>query len=315
MRPSTAPRLMRRPLGWDLAPVDVLRLVRADAHPIALIGAWADGSDVVSSEPTLVRSPPESLGDVLDLPCAPGARAGVGADRGRQRGTGLADPADPAFGGGWIGYLGFGFGGEVLPVPPGPGGPRQLPAWWFGRYDHVLRRDHSTGEWFFEALWTADREEAMERRFEDLSGRPRAGSLTARGYSCGDFLLTPSAAEHKAAVSRAVEYVRRGDIFQANICLRLEADFEGDPLDAFCRAVAVLQPPYAAFMRVSQGAVASLSPELFLRRKGRTVLSRPIKGTHRRSHATLAGPAAARRAGALGQEPRRERDDRRPHAQ
>ena len=44
-----------------------------------------------------------------------------------------------------------------------------------------------------------------------------------------------------------------------------------------------MQPPYAAFMRVPQGAVASLSPELFLRRNGRTVLSRPVKGTHRRS--------------------------------
>jgi anthranilate/para-aminobenzoate synthase component I len=36
-------------------------------------------------------------------------------------------------------------------------------------------------------------------------------------------------------------------------------------------------------LRLPLGAVASLSPELFLRRKGRTVLSRPIKGTHGRS--------------------------------
>ena len=314
MRPGPVPRLVRRPLCWDLAPVEVLRLVRADAHPIALIGAWSDGSDVVSSEPALVRSPPQFLGDVLDLPGAPGAGAGGGADRARQPGTGLADPAVPAFGGGWIGYLGFGFGGEVLPVPPAPGGPRQLPAWWFGYYDHVLRRDQSTGEWWFEALWTAGREETLERRFEDLSGRPRAAAPRARGYSCGDFLLAPSAAEHKAAVGRAVEYIRRGDIFQANICLRLEAGFEGDPLDAFCQAAAVLQPPYAAFMRVPHGAVASLSPELFLRRNGRT--SCPGRSRARPAvTAPAAGAAAARRAGTLGQEPRRERDDRGPDAQ
>ncbi|HLQ56559.1 MAG TPA: aminodeoxychorismate synthase component I [Streptosporangiaceae bacterium] len=279
--------MVRRPLGWDLAPVDVLRLVRSDAHPIALIGAWADGADVISSEPALVRSPPQPLGDVLDSPCTPGGGASGGtgghADHAWQVGAGLADPAFPAFGGGWIGYLGFGFGGEVLPVPPAAGGPGQLPAWWFGYYDHVLRRDQSTGQWLFEALWTTGREEALERRFEDLSRRARDPAPPARGYSCGDFLLAPSAAEHKAAVSRAVEYIRRGDIFQANICLRLEAGFDGDPLDAFCRAVAVLQPPYAAFMRMSHGAVASLSPELFLRRNGRAVLSRPIKGTHRRS--------------------------------
>jgi para-aminobenzoate synthetase/4-amino-4-deoxychorismate lyase len=282
--PGSVPRVVCRPLGWDLAPAEVLRLVRSDAHPVALFGAWAGGADVISSEPALVRSPPQSLGAVLDSPRATsGGGPADWAGHAEQLGAGLADPACPAFGGGWIGYLGFGFGGEVLPVPPAPGGPRQLPTWWFGFYDHVLRRDQSTGEWLFEALWTAGREQALERRFEELSRRARAGSRPARGYCCGDFLLAPSAAEHKAAVSRAVEYIRRGDIFQANICLRLEAGFEGDPLDVFCQAAAVLQPPYAAFLGVPGGAVASLSPELFLRRKGRTVLSRPVKGTHRRS--------------------------------
>ena len=283
MRPGLASRVVCRPLGWDLAPVEVLRLVRSDAHPVALLGAWADGTDVISSEPALVRSPPQSIADVLDSPCAAGAGAGGDADRAGQPRARRADPGFPGFGGGWVGYLGFGFGGEVLPVPPAPGGARRLPAWWFGYYDHVLRRDRATGQWWFEALWTAGREQALEHRFEDLSSRPDVPARPARGYCCGDFLLAPPASEHKAAVGRAVDYIRRGDIFQANICLRLEAGFDGDPLDGFCQAAAVLQPPYAAFLRVPGGAVASLSPELFLRRKGRTVLSRPVKGTHRRS--------------------------------
>ena len=33
--------LVRRTLSWDLEPGDVLRLVRDDAHPVALVGAWA----------------------------------------------------------------------------------------------------------------------------------------------------------------------------------------------------------------------------------------------------------------------------------
>jgi len=283
MLSGLVPRVVRRPLGWDLAPLEVLRLVRPDAHPVALLGTWADGTDVISSEPVLVRCPPCSLGEVLDSP-GPAGVPGAGGCPGhtQELGARLAEPASPAFGGGWIGYLGFGHCGEVLPAPPAPGRPRQLPAWWFGYYDHVLCRDRSTGKWFFEALWTAEREEALERRFEELSRRARAAP-PARGYRCGDFLLAPSAAEHKAAVGRAVDYIWRGDIFQANICLRLEASFDGDPLDAFCQAVGVLRPPYAAFIRMPGGAVASLSPELFLRRTGRTVVTRPIKGTHRRS--------------------------------
>jgi anthranilate synthase/aminodeoxychorismate synthase-like glutamine amidotransferase len=270
-------RLVRHFLSWDLEPADVLRLVRDDPHPVALVGAWAGGGAVIASAPRLTRSPPQNLGEVLDAPFI------------ELRGGGFGGVG---FGGGWIGYLGYGLAGELTDIPPAPGGPRRLPAWWFGYYDHVLRQDGASGRWFFEALWTPDRGHALERRLDDLLGRAR--SVPARrSYECGDFGLAPSAAEHKKAVRRTVELIRQGDIFQANICLRLEAGFRGDPLDLFCRGVSRLRPPYAAFARVPGGALASLSPELFLRRAGRTAVSRPIKGTRRRSPSE--GPAAAQR--------------------
>ena len=261
-------RLVRRPLNWDLTPVQVLRLVRADPHPVALFGAWAGGCDIVGSRPRLVRSSASGpLDDVLDgtlpVPAPPDPGAGTA----------------PAFGGGWIGYLGYSAAGEALP----PAGARRLPAWWFGWYDHVLRRDRSTGEWFFEALCTDA--EAMEQRFEDLSRRAAEPSPDPGDFQCGDFRLVPSPAEHRAAVRAAVEYIGQGDIFQANICLRAEASFRGDPLDAFCQSAAALAPPYAAFLTVPGGAVASLSPELFLRRAGSGVESTPIKGTAPRDQA------------------------------
>ena len=60
-------RLVRRPLNWDLTPVQVLRLVRAEPHPVALFGAWAGGCDIVGSRPRLVRSGASGpLDDVLD---------------------------------------------------------------------------------------------------------------------------------------------------------------------------------------------------------------------------------------------------------
>jgi para-aminobenzoate synthetase/4-amino-4-deoxychorismate lyase len=253
--------------------MDALRLLRGDAHPVALTGAWAGGSDVVCSEPTVICCEPELPWEALDTawPAAGPGRAG--------------------FGGGWIGYLGFGLAGQVLPVPPAPGGSRRLPSWWLGYYDHVLRRDRASGQWFFEALWTPGRAAVLRARLAELRARARGRRPRARPFECGEFRLTPSAAEHRSAVRRAVEYVRQGDIFQANICLRLEAGFGGDPLDAFRAAVTRLDPPYAAFVGLADGAVASLSPELFLRREGTAVASWPVKGTAGR-------PAEEQRAGA-----------------
>ena len=300
----------RLALGWELTPADVLRLVRADAHPVALFGAWAGGCDVVCAEPILARSGPGPLTDILDasLSYLPGEQSSrMGGSRPpsppapvppgagpmerqgyRARGAVVA-PAGvtPAFGGGWIGYLGYNAGGEALP----PSGPRRLPAWWFGYYDHALVRDRATGEWFFETLATDDRTGALDRRLADLRRRATAltgaGPTGAPGYEFGPFRLVPGKAGHQEAVGRAVEYIRQGDIFQANICLRAEAGFSGDPLDAFCRAAAELQPPYSSFISVwdtpdARAAVVSLSPELFLRRDAGRVVSKPIKGTARR---------------------------------
>jgi para-aminobenzoate synthetase / 4-amino-4-deoxychorismate lyase len=278
-RTITGQRIVRRELQPVCAPspdpLAVLRLLRSDRHPAALIGAWAGGGAVLGSEPVTVMRPPADLGGVLGpLPaCEPGADGDAGA----------------RFGGGWIGYLGY---GEA---------PGALPAWWFGYYDHVLVHDPADGSWTFEALVTPERERAIEARFAELGTRfthaaaapepdrcepDRCEPDRCEPYRCGEFEVTPSPADHQDAVARTVELIRAGDVFQANITLRLEAGFDGDPLDLFCRGAGQLHPPYAAFLRPGDSdaaAIASFSPELFLRRTGTTVQASPIKGTAARS--------------------------------
>jgi para-aminobenzoate synthetase/4-amino-4-deoxychorismate lyase len=263
-------------LDWELSAADVLRLVRDDPHPVALLGGWAGGSDIIASSPLLTASDPFDDAPAQAVPAHDSSARGAPA----------------RFGGGWIGYLGYGASGRFLPLPPAPGYPRRLPDSWWGYYDHVLRRDRATGQWFFEAI-SDGRADVLAARRAELDRRARAGRPEPRSYACGTFSQTPSPDEHRNAVRQAVQYIRQGDIFQANICLRLEAVFDGDPLDAFCAAATRLDPPYAAFLRISGGsdsaALASLSPELFLRRTGDRVLSSPIKGTRQRP----ADPAAA----------------------
>jgi para-aminobenzoate synthetase/4-amino-4-deoxychorismate lyase len=92
------------------------------------------------------------------------------------------------------------------------------------------------------------------------------------------------AAHHLRAVAQCRERIAAGEIFQANICLRLDSRYEGD-------AIALLRgalkrdrtPQYTAAFDTPAGGILSLSPELFLRRSGRQVRSCPIKGTAARS--------------------------------
>src|SRR6478672_12142192 len=51
MHAQVPSRVVCRRLDWDLNAADVLRLLRADPHPVALLGAWAGGSDILAACP------------------------------------------------------------------------------------------------------------------------------------------------------------------------------------------------------------------------------------------------------------------------
>ena len=235
-------------------------LVREDPDPFALVGRWAGGGALVGSHPLRRALPGEDPFDVL-------ARTGERP----------ADPPAGFVGGGWFGYLGYASAG-------GPAHrPRRLPSSSLAFYDHLLRLDPE-GRWWFEALWTPERDAALAVRRGELAARLRsARSRMPRPFTTAPWRMTPSPAGHALAVCAARERIAAGDLYQANIAVRLESTLAGDAVDLFARAAAALRPDRAAFMRGSWGALASLSPELFLERHGDLLASRPIKGTRRRA--------------------------------
>jgi para-aminobenzoate synthetase component 1 len=91
----------------------------------------------------------------------------------------------------------------------------------------------------------------------------------------------------EAGFSKGVEAIREavadGDVYQVNLCRRLSAPLpRGFDLVGLAGALARSNPaPHAATVGLDSAgvAVASASPELFLRRRGDLVETRPIKGT------------------------------------
>lgn len=84
------------------------------------------------------------------------------------------------------------------------------------------------------------------------------------------------------AVERVIEYIRAGDIFQANLTQRLLFPSTQDAVSLYERLCSVNPAPFAGLMQWDDWAVISASPERFLRMDGHEVETRPIKGTRRR---------------------------------
>jgi para-aminobenzoate synthetase/4-amino-4-deoxychorismate lyase len=240
-------------------------LVRGEERPFALVGRWAGSRALVGSQP--VWSAPPSA-DPLAL-LAHG-RAAARAPKG-------------FVGGGWFGYLGFALT-RTLESHGAPSSTlRGLPPFVLSWYDHVLRCDDA-GQWWFEALWTAERAAALGARLSVLSERLQNGVAEPAPVATSPWIAKPSPGGHERAIAACRARIAAGDLYQANIALRLQATLSGDPIDLFSRAAAMLAPDRAGYLQGTWGALASLSPELFLERHGDRVRSAPIKGTcHRPS--------------------------------
>lgn len=266
-------RAYRVALDGNLDPAGAVRWLRQDERPFALVGEWL-------------------LGDAALLGSAPARVAAPGDDPfallGSSSQAEVSGEEDVLVGGGWVGWLGYGLGGRVEVLPPAPPAPVARPAFSLAFYDHVVL--FHEGRWWFEALWSPERDEFLRERLELWRSRLRmvpetvgAGAMTTPFQLAGN-----GAAGHLEAVADCRRRIAAGELYEANLCVRLEARLDGDPLELFARALPVAQPRFGAFV---DGAV-SLSPERFLRRRGREVWTEPIKGTRPRVGLTASREAA-----------------------
>jgi len=103
--------------------------------------------------------------------------------------------------------------------------------------------------------------------------------------------LGVSPEQYVAAIARIKKLIASGDTYQVNYTCRARFDADIDPVAYFLAMVRSHPVPYAAFLNLGDARILSMSPELFLRRRGDLLLSKPMKGTRGRGR-TLEEDAA-----------------------
>jgi para-aminobenzoate synthetase component 1 len=205
-------------------------------------------------------------------------------------------PGLPPFQGGAIGSFAYEFGRlldaqpETAPPPHGAG-----PDAAFDFYDVICAFDHG-----LEQAWiisTGHPEKQPDARA--VRARARANQILAQlqdgtiELSDGVASAIPSSAwrsnfsraGYEAAVDRVIAAILNGDIFQANLtqCFSAKTPPAFDPFAFYQRLRRNNPATFAAFIEDEGRAIASSSPERFVKLEGRHVETRPIKGTAPRS--------------------------------
>src|SRR5215469_9974519 len=190
----------------------------------------------------------------------------------KSRGFDLLEAAFDAWGGPsgarLCGYLGYDLGLELETADP--------PDLYLGLYDWRFERD--ANGW---RLCGTDAWRPMPRFCG--ADTPVCGVETHLD-ACGQLTRTPTPDGFRAAVARTVERIYNGELFQVNLCRRLEAPLSATQIwPLYMRLRAISPATYGALIRTGPAnAVLSVSPELFLSVRNGVVRSCPIKGTRPR---------------------------------
>ena len=211
-------------------------------------------------------------------------------------------PGLPPFQGGAMGFIGYEFAHHLEHLPRPPDFDPARPMLRLGLYDTVLAFDLEEGRAFLVATGhpapeakRRDRAAARLAAFRAALETPAGAAAAAppAGPAAGlDWHSNFFAPDYAAAIERVRGYILAGDIYQANIAQTFEAGLPDgfDPFALYLRLRQTNAAPFGAFLEYRDLQIASSSPERFLKVAGRTVETRPIKGTAPRS----ADPAADR---------------------
>jgi len=92
-----------------------------------------------------------------------------------------------------------------------------------------------------------------------------------------------SKTEYIKKVTALKKQIQEGNIYEINFCIQFKAtDILIDPFAVFLRLHALAKAPYSMLLRTGNKFIISASPELFLKKEGRYLSTKPIKGTIKR---------------------------------
>lgn len=123
------------------------------------------------------------------------------------------------------------------------------------------------------------------KHVEDTETETETGVTTAASITSVTASL--SQADYFDRIHTIKEWIVQGEVYQINSTFALNVATQGSAQDLYRQLANQHPSAHAAFIEDNEQTVLSFSPELFLQRRGSTLITRPMKGTAPRSNDPL----------------------------
>ncbi len=187
------------------------------------------------------------------------------------------------FVGGFIGYLGYDLCQHIEKLPRTAVDDIGLPDTVLKLYDQAIIFDHQTNEkYLIDAQLRAGAELRVAQLVDWINEleRPKIEIHAVTEQPVFETNFTKEA--YIEAHEKLRDYIRSGDIYQANLTQRFTTNLTQRPIELYYKLRDINPAPFAAYMPLEKGAILSSSPERFISLRNGKLQTRPIKGTRPR---------------------------------
>ena len=113
--------------------------------------------------------------------------------------------------------------------------------------------------------------------FEKLEGEPPSVNFSQRDTK----------ESYIEKIENIKSHIQKGDIYEMNYCQEFYAEqIKLNPELVFADINKEMSTPFSAFLKLEKQYVLSASPERFIKKSGKKIISQPIKGTRKRGGST-----------------------------
>lgn len=187
--------------------------------------------------------------------------------------------------GGFVGYFSYDLCHHIERLPRTAVDDVKIPDCFLGLYDGIIVIDHRNNHTHVVALGIKENAEEIVKKISkkiyeeevkgvriDISNKNESMELKSN--------FTKD--EYIQALNRLKDYIKAGDIYQANLTQRFNCDIKEAPYEIYGKLRRINPAPFASFIDFGEGHIVSSSPERFIQIRDRKMETRPIKGTRPR---------------------------------
>ena len=187
------------------------------------------------------------------------------------------------FNGGAVGYLSYDLGRYIEKIENKTIVDMEVPDLYFGLYDWAYVVDHKERKLYLvSADLDKDREEKLIIQKEELilnhTPTKKLSSVDEEVQLKSNFTKQ----EYIDSIEKVRQYIRSGDIYQANLTQRFEGKTKRSAFDIYSELREVGPTIFGGLLNFEDVQVISNSPERFIKVENRKIQTRPIKGTRPR---------------------------------